>query len=361
LKSLAILGLGTSVPSCAVTQGRTAELSSAISGHDEAQSDRLAILYGLTGITRRHVALLDDGAAVPEAVAASAIGPSTGWRMQRYEAKIGPLALAASRGALADAGVAPGAITHLVTVSCTGFAAPGLDLGLIRDLGLDPSVERTHVGFMGCHGALNGLRVARALAAGEADARVLLCAAELCSLHFSYGNGDDRSIPNALFSDGAAALVGAPQVSGGGEPGSGAWRVAASGSVVVPETGDAMTWRIGDHGFAMTLSPEIPALIRAHLRPWLSEWLARQGHTLDAIGSWVVHPGGPRILDAVQHGLGLEKAALADSRAVLAGFGNMSSPTVLFILDRLLRRDAPRPCVALAFGPGLVVEAALLV
>jgi predicted naringenin-chalcone synthase len=354
--SLAILGLGTAAPSCPLSQTRAAELTSAISGHDSGQRERLAFLYGLTGIARRHVAILDEGEVVPDPVARTEGGPSTGWRMERYEQRVGPVARRAAGAALAQSGVARGAITHLVTVSCTGFSAPGFDFDLIDGLKLDPSVQRTHVGFMGCHGALNGLRVARAFAASEPGCRVLVCAAELCSLHFSYGAVADRSVANALFADGAAAVVAAPAV----EVERGPWRVAANGSVLVPDTADAMTWRIGDKGFVMTLSPEIPRLIRSHLRPWLSEWLSREGLPLADVGSWAVHPGGPRVLDAVQVALGLGKPDLADSREVLNGYGNMSSPTVLFILDRLIRRDAPRPCVVLGFGPGLVVEAALI-
>jgi predicted naringenin-chalcone synthase len=354
---LAILGLGTAVPPCAVSQGRAAALTSAVAGHSEAEADALAVLYGLTGIARRHVALLDDGGGVPGAVGGAPEGPSTGWRMRRYEERVGPVALRASADALERAGTAPGAVTHLVTVSCTGFAAPGFDLGLVRDLGLDRTVQRTHVGFMGCHGALNGLRVARALAASEPGSRVLLCAAELCSLHFRYGGGAGQSVTNALFADGAAALVAAPAAEA--PAGAGSWRVKACGSVVVPGTEGAMTWRVGDHGFEMTLAPEVPGLIRAHLAGWLGGWLGRHGLRPGDVASWAVHPGGPRVLDAVRDALGLAKAALDDSRAVLASYGNMSSPTVIFILDRLAARQAPRPCVALGFGPGLVAEAVL--
>jgi predicted naringenin-chalcone synthase len=332
-------------------------MTSAISGHDPLQAERLAFLYGLTGIERRHVSILDEGGTVPDAVKGPGGDPSTGWRMSRYDDQVVPLARRAAVAALARAGTAARAITHLVTVSCTGFAAPGFDLRLIEGLQLDPTVQRTHVGFMGCHGALNGLRVARAFAASEPGSRVLLCAAELCSLHFSYGSEADRSIPNALFADGAAALVAAPA----GDVPAGHWRVEANGSVLVPGTAESMTWRIGDRGFVMTLSNEIPRLIRTHLRPWMETWLARSGLTIADVGSWAVHPGGPKIVDAVGQALELDRPALADSRAVLAGYGNMSSPTVLFILDRLLRRDAPRPCVMLGFGPGLVIEAALVV
>ncbi len=351
-----IHGLGTAVPSRSVTQERAAELTSLWSGHDPAETRRRAALYRRTGIRERHLVVLEPEAL--DAARESARGPSTRWRMRRFEQEIGPLALQAAQQAIVASGLEPGSITHLVTVSCTGFSAPGLDLSLIPSLGLPPGVERTHIGFMGCHGALNGLRVARAFAESDPSSRVLLCAAELCSLHFRYDVESDRSVANALFADGAAAIVGAHQTSPATD--STAWRVVGSGSCLLPDSADAMSWRIGDHGFVMTLSPRVAGLIAAELRPWLEGWLERFGLSLDAIGSWAVHPGGPRIIDAVEEAIGLDQSATEDSREVLASFGNMSSPTVLFILDRLRRRNAPRPCVALAFGPGLVIEAALL-
>jgi predicted naringenin-chalcone synthase len=210
---------------------------------------------------------------------------------------------------------------------------------------------------MGCHGALNGLRAARAFAGSEPTARVLVCAAELCSLHFRFGWNADLAVTNALFADGAAALVG----SGDSGDDADSWRLAASGSYLTPGTADAMTWTIGDHGFEMTLNPKVSHQIGEHLRPWLRGWLARHGLELADIASWAIHPGGPRILDAVEDALGLDRRVTADSREVLAAHGNMSSPTVLFILERLRGRSAPRPCVALAFGPGLAIEAALFV
>ena len=128
----------------------------------------------------------------------------------------------------------------------------------------------------------------------------------------------------------------------------------------MPDSVSAMTWRIGDHGFRMTLSPQVPERIREHLADWLGSWLAQHGLGLDDVGSWAVHPGGPRILDAVEASLELDPDDLAISREILRTHGNMSSPTVLFILERMIRLNRARPCVALAFGPGLVVEAALL-
>jgi predicted naringenin-chalcone synthase len=164
-------------------------------------------------------------------------------------------------------------------------------------------------------------------------------------------------IANALFADGAAAVVGGPAQAA--KPGE--WRLAGCGSCLIPDSAAAMTWTVGDNGFAMTLAKSVPGLIASRLRPWLAEWLGGQGLTLEQVGSWAVHPGGPRILGAVEEGLGLPAEATAPSRAVFAECGNMSSPTVLFIVERLRRAGAPRPCVALGFGPGLVAEAALFV
>ena len=276
--------------------------------------------------------------------------------MRRYEEQAGALAVSAGREALRDAGVPPERVTHVITVSCSGFYAPGFDITLIKQLGLAAQVARTHIGFMGCHGMLNGLRVARAFLAADPGACILLCAVEMCSLHHQYGWDSDQIVANALFADGAAALVG---VSGQTSAGS-VYRVVSSGSTLVDDCEDAMSWRIADHGFQMTLSPRVPELISRTIRPYLEGWLAGQGMDFAAVGSWAVHPGGPRILAAFGEATGLSRAMLEPSYKVLAEYGNMSSPTVLFILERLRRIGAPRPCVALAFGPGLAVESVLL-
>jgi predicted naringenin-chalcone synthase len=160
-------------------------------------------------------------------------------------------------------------------------------------------------------------------------------------------------IANALFADGAAAVVGS---SSGPSDG---WRLAANGSALLPDSADVMTWTIGDHGFEMTLSRRVPQLIAEHLRPWLASWLSSHGVRLDEVASWAIHPGGPKILEAVESALALPPDATAIARGVFSEFGNMSSPTVLYIIDRLRRSGASRPCVAIGFGPGLTAEAAL--
>jgi predicted naringenin-chalcone synthase len=373
-----ILGLGTALPPHSMTQTEAADLARQVCSTTEEQATLLKVLYRRSGVGMRYTVLPhrialewiepeeQPGGDVQTLVQ---LGPTTQERMQFYAEHASPLALKASRTALAESAVEAAAVSHLVTVSCTGFAAPGVDLALINELGLSPTILRTHVGFMGCHGAINGLRVAQAFAASQPSARILLCAVELCSLHYRFRWDPIRFIGNAIFADGAAAIVGGPcqgnrvgEVShaNGSPTTEPSWTVTATGSCLLPNSADAMTWTVGDHGFEMALSPRVPDLIKQHLAGWLADWLAGQHLGLADIGSWAVHPGGPRILLAVEQALGLDAAHLTTSREVLSEFGNMSSPTVLFILDRLRRRQAARPCVALGFGPGLVAEAALL-
>ena len=363
--SLAIRGLGTAAPASTITQEEALGLARVLCCRTPEQNTWVPLMYTQTGIATRHFtlprAVIDDvlrgtrdtGSVFLPTGQPDDEGPTTGERLRVYARDAGPLAVRAAGQALEEARLHGAEVTHLVTVSCTGFFAPGIDLALMRGLKLPATVERTHVGFMGCHGALNGLRVANAFASADPGAVVLLCAVELTCLHYHYGWDPQRIIANAIFADGAAAVV------GGASAEERTWRLRASGSCLVPDTADAMTWTIGDHGFEMTLSKKVPQIIARNLRPWLAGWLAQHGLTVEQVASWAIHPGGPRILEAAEEALGLAREATADSRAVFVEYGNMSSPTVLFVLERLRGRRAPRPCVALGFGPGLVVEAAL--
>jgi predicted naringenin-chalcone synthase len=366
--SMALAGFGTAVPATRVTQAEAMVIARSVCCRTDEQATWLPGLYDQSGIETRHLAfdpalvrdLLDgtrhSGSPFLPTGKPDDHGPRAGVRMRHYVENAGPLAARAARQALARAAVEPREITQLVTVSCTGFRAPGVDVHLIKQLGLSPTVGRTHLGFMGCHGALNGLRVAHAFVEADPAARVLLCAVELCVLHYHYGWDPQRMVANALFADGAAAVVGVPEAAAPAD----CWRVAANGACLFPDCEDAMTWSIGDHNFEMTLSKRVPGLIGEGLRPWLEGWLAGCGVSPAQVASWAIHPGGPRILSAVEEALCLRREQAAASHAVFAEHGNMSSPTVLFILDRLRSEGAPRPCVALGFGPGLAVEAALL-
>lgn len=363
-----LLSLGTAVPKTVISQDEAAGLACKLCCQTPEQVTWLPLMYSQTGIEQRHLVydaqvvrdVLEgttrSGSIFVPALAPGQSGPTTAQRMQVYQQEAGPLVVRAARQAITAAAVRPNEFTHLITVSCTGFHAPGVDIALIRHLELQPTIERTHIGFMGCHGALNGLRVARAFCQANPNARVLLCAVELCSLHYHYGWDPGKMVANALFADGAAAVVGMPDETHSADD----WHVAATGSCVLPHAEAAMTWLIGEHGFEMTLSKQVPQLIGEHLGPWLETWLRQSDLSRADIATWAVHPGGPRILTAVEASLDLDPQALAVSREVLASHGNMSSPTLLFILDRLRQRNAPRPCVGLGFGPGLVAEAVLL-
>jgi predicted naringenin-chalcone synthase len=361
--SFAILGMGTAVPPHRYAQAESAAIAGAAVGADADQAAILTELYAQTEIASRHTVVpkgaADDLINGTDATkhpfskrGTDGCGPDTAERMAVYVQEALPLARQAARRALEESGQAPSAITHLVTVSCTGFAAPGFDIGLMKSLELAPTLERTHVGFMGCHGAFNGLRVARAFAESNPNARILLCAAELSSIHYHYTWNPKRLVGNALFADGAAAVVGGAADA--------AWQVAANGSCLFANSEHAMTWTIGNHGFDMMLSAKVPNLIAEHLRPWLEAWLRTEGLSIADVSSWAIHPGGPRILTAVESALGVDRSLTWASREVLTRFGNMSSATVLFILQRLRAADARRPCVALGFGPGLAAEAALI-
>lgn len=372
--TLFIHGIGTAVPPFSIAQEDAADIARNVHPYTADQKRLLPVLYRRAGVRTRHSVVLETDSGplterqhfFPIESESCRQGPGTGERMAKYEKAAGGLATTAADRALADAALAPRNVTDLITVSCSGFCAPGFDIALIRDLGLPNSVSRTHVGFMGCHGALNALRIARATATANPKACVLICCVELCSLHHQYAWDPEQMVANALFADGAAAAIclGVREErrkadrATGENPGN-AWELVDNGTVVVPETTDAMGWRIGDNGFRMTLSPRVPELIHQNLRPWLQSWLSRHGLTPEAVPTWGVHPGGPRILSACLESLSFPRERLADSFAVLSEYGNMSSPTVLFILSRLKQKNAPSPCVLLGFGPGLTIEAGL--
>jgi predicted naringenin-chalcone synthase len=272
--------------------------------------------------------------------------PSTAQRMARFQAPA--LDLAQTTVDRLDLGPGERArITHLIVASCTGFAAPGLDFRLMRAAGLPESVERTMVGFMGCFAAVNALRLARHIVRSEPAARVLVVNLELCSLHMQERWELARMLSFLLFGDGASAALVTADPQG--------LALGAFRTEIVPKTDGLITWDIGDSGFEMHLSGQVPSQIRGFLR---SKGTALPGTLgVPEPAHWAVHAGGRTILDAVQEGLGLGPEALRHSRAVLRDFGNMSSATLMFVLSRILAGPrTPGPGVAMAFGPGLTVE-----
>jgi alkylresorcinol/alkylpyrone synthase len=281
-------------------------------------------------------------------------GWSTGRRMRRFLPEAIPLGKEAVERALAAAGVPVADIGLFVVCSCTGYVTPGLDILLARDLGMAPHTQRLFVGHMGCYAALPGLGTASDFVTARGRPALLLCA-ELTSLHAQPSTTDTQQIvAHALFSDAAAAAV----VASGTDAGYAVREVVA---VTDTSKADHMTWDVTDLGFRMGLSARVPQVLAAHVGGLVAELLSRHGLAPSDVDGWAVHPGGPRILHVVERELGLPPGALATSRDVLDRFGNCSSPTVLLILDQMLRRpQPPRRVVMLAFGPGLTLYAALL-
>lgn len=278
--------------------------------------------------------------------------PDTAARMRFYERH----AFGLARAALDDLGFERDRerITHLITVSCTGFYAPGLDLQIVEHFGLAPQVERTMVGFMGCQAAINALKLARHIVRSEPDAAVLVVNLELCTLHLQETADLEQVLSFLIFADGCAATLVSAEPAG----------IAIDGfaSAVMPESADQITWRIGPGGFDMVLSGQVPRTIGRGLPGDLTGMLG--GRAPQDIGLWAVHPGGRSVLDAVQEGLSLSDPQLAFSRQVLRHYGNMSSATVMFVLKAMLRSaqgapERPAQGCAIAFGPGLTAETML--
>ncbi|GGM39557.1 hypothetical protein GCM10007977_046210 [Dactylosporangium sucinum] len=303
-------------------------------------------IFANSGVVSRH------GAVNP--LFEDASGWSTAQRMSRYLTEALPLGKDAVSSALDSAGLRPDEIGLFVVCSCTGYATPGLDILLARDLGMAPTTQRLFVGHMGCYAALPGLGAASDYVASRGRPAVLLCL-ELTSLHVQPPSDDPQQIvAHALFSDAAAAIVLVPGGSGA--------CVADVAAVTDTATADLMTWDVTDLGFRMGLSPKVPDVLSIYVSDLVGGLLDRHGLTLSDVDGWAVHPGGPRILDVVRDELVLPETALAESRGTLAAHGNCSSPTVLLILDALRRRAAgpPRTTMMLAFGPGLTLYGVLL-
>ena len=317
---------------------------------------QLNYIYRRSHINRRYTCCADfTGETRPtERRIFSSGKPGTEERMRIYAEEISSLAAVACRNALdGQRPFAAADITHLIVVTCTGFYAPGPDLDLVEELGLKRQVQRLQIGFMGCQAALQGLQVADAIYRSDPGALVLLVCAELCTLHFQSEPTKENLIINSLFADGAAAvLIGG---EGEGEP---LCRLKSFASHLVRETRETVTWRIGNRGYCMGLSLAVPAVIQRTLPGFVDDMLKDAALHRDEVDLWAVHPGGRSILDAAERSLQLEGLSLAGSRKVLRDYGNMSSATVLFALEQVLR-DAPASgCkgVALTFGPGLSLE-----
>ena len=270
--------------------------------------------------------------------------PSTEQRMTIYRREAPRLATRAAAAALA--GVDPRRVTHLIVTTCTGFYAPGIDIDLVHALGLSECVCRTIIGFMGCYSAFPGMRLAQSVTLANPDALALVVSVELCSIHFRTDVTGEQWMPFLIFADGASAALISARPEG--------IALGDFHTCIEAQRADAMTWDIGNQGYTMTLSPKLPDYIAQIIKNRKTEMFA--GLPADK-RLWAIHPGGKAVLDAVEKELRLPPTALANSREVLRRHGNMSSPTVMFVLKRFL--DDPQatgPGCAMAFGPGLAVE-----
>ena len=272
--------------------------------------------------------------------------PDTAARMGFYEEH----ALGLARKALAglDLAAVREEVTHLIVTTCTGFYAPGLDLQVVEEFALDPGVERTFVGFMGCQAALPALKLATHVVRSRPEARVLILNLELCTIHLQETSDLEQILSFVIFADGCAASLVSAEPSG--------IEIGGFRTAVIPASRDQITWHIGGSGFRMWLDGAVPATIARGLPGHVGALLG--GRDPAEVDLWAVHPGGRSVLDAVEESLGLDGDALAASRGVLRDHGNMSSPTVMFVLGRMLDgRGGDGAGCALAFGPGLTAEA----
>ncbi|MCU1618823.1 MAG: putative naringenin-chalcone synthase [Modestobacter sp.] len=300
-------------------------------------------IFRNTGVQRRH--------AVANPVDEDLSQWGTGARMERYITEALPLGKQAVAGALDAAGLAPGDVGLFAVATCTGYATPGLDIRLASDLGMPLGLQRLLIGHMGCYAALPGLAAVSDFVTARSRPAVLLCC-ELTSLHVQPAQDDlEQVVAHALFSDAAAAVVVEPAAGRGR-------RVAGMVARTDSSTADHMTWDVTDLGFRMGLSSRVPDVLARHVGDVVDELLAEAGLRVEDVAGWAVHPGGPRILDVVRDQLGLAEEQLGASRRVLAEHGNCSSATVLLVLEEL--GDVDGPVVAMAFGPGLTLYAALL-
>jgi alpha-pyrone synthase len=275
--------------------------------------------------------------------------PITARRMKFFESFAPRLARAAlDKLALSEEDRA--AVTHVIVTSCTGLYAPGLDFEVVNHLGLNPSVERTMIGFMGCYAAINALKSAHHIVRSEPDSRVIVLNLELCSLHFQETSELEQVLSFLVFADGCAASLISAEPQG--------LAIDSFLALTIPATSHLITWRIGEIGFDMHLSGQVPGEIGASLKQ-LGSQVTRGADPL-AIDLWAVHPGGRSILDAVEKGLALPADALRSSRNVLANYGNMSSATVMFVLQEIMQRaQSGQQGCAMSFGPGLTAETML--
>lgn len=348
-----ITAIGTAVPKYRMNQDAICLFMQQTNALDEAESRKLRMLYERSGIHTRHSVVPDydlqqERKLFPATISLEPL-PSLESRMELYYKEALPLALQAIQRTLSAHPT--DSITHLITVSCTGMSAPGLDLELMTALNLPFTVQRTSINFMGCYAAVHALKLADAICHRHAHARVLVVSVELCTLHFQKGKDYDTLTANALFADGAAACI----VSS--DPADSGLELCSFHSEVHASGKQDMAWHLSSKGFLMTLSAYIPQLIGSEFVGLVNRSAVAAGLSLENLSEWAIHPGGRKILEVVSASLQLTPNQLDPSYQVLQEYGNMSSATLLFVLKQF---EQTQPTAgygfAAAFGPGLTME-----
>lgn len=351
-----ITSIGTAVPEYQYTQDEIAHFMKGYVGADERTDRLIRILYSKSAIEQRHSVVPDFSRKNGEHYLFNGQQASMSTRMKLFSEAAPELAIKAAVNALHD--METKSITHIITVSCTGMSAPGLEIQLMQRLGLGEDVIRLSVNFMGCYAAFHAMRIADSLCRSEPNARVLIVCVELCSIHFTKDVTEDNLRANAIFSDGAAAMT----ISSKPRPGV-HWKLKRFFSRLMPKGMGDMAWEIGDDAFRMKLTSYIPGLVKEGILPLMQGCLSTLDLEKADIDQWAVHPGGVKILDAVQDVMSLEGNDLDSSRKVLRNYGNMSSPTILFVLKELWDQIDPEKDEAIfaaGFGPGLTLESCLI-
>jgi predicted naringenin-chalcone synthase len=348
-----IVSIGLANPGSPIDQSTIADFMQVAHQLDENEARKLNFLYKKSGITSRHSVLDDfekrsflDYSFFPKSEKLEPF-PGTKARMELFQQHAGTLCEAAVRDCLKDTEVKLKDITHLILVSCTGMVAPGIELELMQRMEMSNTVERYCIHFMGCYAAFSGLKLADKIVRAEAEAKVLLVSVELCTIHFQKEYTEDNLLANSLFADGAAAALVVNSAKG--------LKLKSYLSQVLWKGENDMAWGIGDFGFEMRLSKYIPSLLDEGIQS-LKEVFEKK-FNLSTIKNFAIHPGGKQILQKVQQAFGISEDKNRHSLGVLKNFGNMSSATILFVLQRFLLDDEiTGDILALGFGPGLTLE-----
>ncbi|WMJ72408.1 type III polyketide synthase [Cytophagaceae bacterium ABcell3] len=357
-----ITSVGISCPPYRFRQGALAEFMAESAGMNPQEKQRLMALYRTSGIKYRHSVLADFGKQYRFFSQSSEkqCQPDVSDRMKVYRQYAPLLSVQAIKECLHEhENINEKDITHLITVSCTGMYAPGLDIDIVRELGLSFSVQRTSVNFMGCYAAFNGLKLASSIVAANPEANVMVVCVELCTLHYLPGTEEEQMLANALFADGAAAAL--VQSHADGQP---ALEIQSSFCDLLPDGSGDMSWEIQNQAFAMRLSAYVPELLRKGVGKLSALMVNKLSCHIKEIGLFAIHPGGKRILEVTEEEFGIDRNDNRYAWEVMRNYGNMSSATILFILHRILQEQqdcsSPQKILAMAFGPGLTLESMVM-